>query len=115
MGRCGGVTPSGGRACFDAAAAATTRVLQNTPWRHRVRATIHVIWRAAIDGLVSHGADRAGESTFVLFYDWVAITGLSRAVPVGALARPYQAAYGPTAREDFAEWSDLGHKVIDRA
>jgi hypothetical protein len=81
------------------------------------QATIHVIWRAAIDGLVCYGPDRDGESTFVLLDDWVATESLMspREDPVGELARRYQAAYGPAEPEDFAAWSGLGRTVIDRA
>jgi hypothetical protein len=81
------------------------------------QATIHLIWRAAIDGLVCYGPDRAGESTFVLLDDWVADGSSTSPVadPVGELARRFQAAYGPAAPEDFAAWSGLGRTAIDRA
>jgi hypothetical protein len=77
------------------------------------QATIHVIWRAAMDGLVCYGPDRNGESTFVLLDDW-AVSGVSPADPVGELARRYQAAYGPATRDDFAAWSGLSRRAIDR-
>jgi hypothetical protein len=80
------------------------------------QATIHVIWRAAVDGLVCYGPERAGdgESTFVLLDDWVPVCP-APPDPVGLLARRYQAAYGPASAEDFAAWSGLGRRVIDRA
>jgi hypothetical protein len=80
------------------------------------QATIHVIWRAAIDGLVCCGPDRAsgGEPTFVLLDDWVARDS-PPADPVGELVRRYRVAYGPATVEDFMAWSGLGRRLVDRA
>lgn len=78
------------------------------------QATIHVIWRAAIDGLVCYGPDRDGESTFVLLDEWVAAAA-SPSDPLGELAERYQGAYGPASQEDFAAWSGLGRGAIERA
>jgi hypothetical protein len=82
----------------------------------RGQATIHVIWRAAIDGQVCCGPDQAGdgESTFVLLEDWAPV-GFAPSDPVDALARRYRAAYGPATVEDFAAWSGLGRGLIGRA
>src|SRR5262249_51977083 len=78
------------------------------------QATIHVIWRAAVDGLVCYGPDPAGEATFVLLEDWVAPAS-APAELLGDLVRRYQAAYGPADVEDFMAWSGLGRRLVDRA
>jgi hypothetical protein len=80
------------------------------------QATIHVIWRAAIDGRLCFGPDRDGEETFVALQDWV--PSQSRNSPGdGALklARRYLAAYGPATREDFATWAGLSGAEVRRA
>jgi hypothetical protein len=78
------------------------------------QATIHVIWRAAIAGLVCCGPDRADESTFVLLDDWVQ-GGSTANDPVAELVKRYRVAYGPATREDFAAWSGLARRSIDQA
>ena len=78
------------------------------------QATIHVIWRAAIAGFVCCGPDRGSESTFVLLDEWVGQT-CRPADPLGELVMRYRAAYGPAAQKDFAAWSGLPRKAIDRA
>ncbi len=78
------------------------------------QATIHVIWRAAIDGVVCYGPDRAGESTFVLLEDW-APAGSLPTDAMGELVRRYQTAYGPATIEDCLAWSGLGRRGVERA
>ena len=79
------------------------------------QATIHVIWRAAIDGLVCYGPDHNGDETFVALDAWVPVQKRTRpSDPVLELARRYLAAYGPSTQEDFSAWSGLpGRDVSD--
>jgi hypothetical protein len=72
------------------------------------QAIIHLICRAALEGVVCYGPDRAGKPTFVLLEDWI-VTGspLSAEEATTALARRYVAAYGPAGPGDMAAWSGL--------
>jgi hypothetical protein len=80
------------------------------------QATIHIIWRAAIDGLVCYGPDRDGAETFVSLESWIHSAACNRpAEPVSELLRRYLAAYGPATRDDFGAWSGLPRSAIDRA
>jgi hypothetical protein len=80
------------------------------------QATIHVIWRAAIDGLVCYGPDRDGVETFVSLDRWIQPGACRKpAHPALELAQRYLAAYGPASREDFLAWSGLPRSVVDRA
>jgi hypothetical protein len=81
------------------------------------QATIHLIWRAAIDGLVCYGPDQLGQETFVALDDWVAAT-LQRTTPTDPaleLARRYLDAYGPASGADFGTWSGLPKRDAQRA
>ena len=80
----------------------------------RGQATIHVIWRAGIDGLVCYGPDRDGDETFVLLDDWIKQPPTPPEKPVVELVRRYLAAYGPAAREDFLGWSGLSRTTVDQ-
>jgi hypothetical protein len=73
------------------------------------QATIHLIGRAALEGIVCIGPDRGAKPTYVLVQDWI---GQDRAPSPGAaqaeLARRYLEAYGPARPGDLATWSGLG-------
>lgn len=72
------------------------------------QATFHVLWRAALDGLVCYGPDRNGEGSFVLLDDWVApAPRRDRDAALAELARRFLQAYGPARSEDLAVWSGL--------
>jgi hypothetical protein len=73
------------------------------------QATIHLIRRAALEGIVCIGPDQGAKPTYVLVQDWL---GQGRAPAPDAaraeLARRYLAAYGPAGPGDLAAWSGLG-------
>jgi Winged helix DNA-binding domain len=72
------------------------------------QATVHVIWRAALDGLVCYGPDRNGDASFVLLDDWVPPAAKrDRDASLAELARRHLQAYGPAKPEDLAGWSGL--------
>jgi hypothetical protein len=72
------------------------------------QATIHVLWRAALDGLVCYGPSLCNVETFVLLDDWVKpAPHRDRDAALADLAHRYLRAYGPARPEDFAAWSGL--------
>jgi hypothetical protein len=80
------------------------------PWQGQ--ATIHVVWRAAVDGLVCCGPPQRGQPTFVLLDDWLAPTPPAamvrdRDAMLAELARRFLRAYGPARPDDLAVWSGL--------
>jgi Winged helix DNA-binding domain len=80
------------------------------------QATVHVIWRAALDGLVCYGPDRHGEAAFVRLDDWVPpAPGRDRDDSLAELARRYLQAYGPATPQDLAVWSGLSLTESRRA
>ena len=72
------------------------------------QAIVHLIARAALEGVLCLGPDRDGKPTYVLFDDWVARGEVSaRESALAELARRYFTAYGPADLDDFATWSGL--------
>ncbi|HET7090709.1 MAG TPA: winged helix DNA-binding domain-containing protein [Anaerolineae bacterium] len=72
------------------------------------QATIHLIYLAALQGIVCQGPDRGRQPTHILLKDWI---DLEPALPANAaraeLARRYLLAYGPAGPDDLAHWSGL--------
>ncbi len=68
----------------------------------------HLLYRAALEGVICLGPDRGTEPTYVLLSDWVQ---QGQALPQEAayteLVRRYLGAYGPATPEDMAAWSGL--------
>jgi len=68
----------------------------------------HLLARAALEGVLCHGPDRAGKPTFVLMSDWASLPApVERETALAELARRYLAAYGPAGPRDLAAWSGL--------
>lgn len=74
------------------------------------QAAPHLIFRAALEGIVCLGPDRGAKPTYVLIDDWIdrgRALSLPRDAACAELARRYLAAYGPAEPDDLAAWSGL--------
>jgi Winged helix DNA-binding domain len=73
------------------------------------QAFAHLLFRAAIDGLIVRGPVVAREQSFVLGRDWLgpAPRRLDRDAALGELARRYLRGHGPAADADLARWAGV--------
>ncbi len=72
------------------------------------QATVHLIYHAALEGLLCTGPDRDKKPTYVLTETWLAeLKPLPRQEAVVKLALRYLAGYGPAGPADFSSWSGL--------
>jgi hypothetical protein len=72
------------------------------------QAAYHPMRRAALEGAICFGPERAGEPTYVLLEDWVHTGGgMAGNAARAELVRRYLAAYGPAGPKDLAAWSGL--------
>ncbi|GAC1370958.1 MAG: winged helix DNA-binding domain-containing protein [Ktedonobacteraceae bacterium] len=71
----------------------------------------HLLSRAALEGVICFGPDRAGEQTYVLLSDWIgqehARLSFSEIAAHAELTHRYLGAYGPATPHDQATWSGL--------
>jgi DNA glycosylase AlkZ-like len=68
----------------------------------------HLLYRAALEGVICMGPDRGTEPTYVLISDWVQQGHvLSQEAAYAELARRYLGTYGPATPGDMAAWSGL--------
>jgi hypothetical protein len=77
----------------------------------------HLLYRAALEGIICLGPDRGARPAWVLLEDWLG-RPLKPAAPEKALAElaaRYLAAYAPAAPEDLAAWSGLPAAVVRAA
>lgn len=80
------------------------------------QATIHLICRAALEGVLCLGPERGAKSTYVLLSDWVNLgPALAPEKAYEQLALRYLSAYGPATPEDMATWSGLPMNQIRAA
>lgn len=72
------------------------------------QAPIHLLYRAALEGILCRGADRGKEVTFMPFADWIgSAQPLPHEAALGRLAVRYLAAFAPAGPDDLASWSGL--------
>jgi hypothetical protein len=72
------------------------------------QAGIHLLLRAALEGVICYGPDADGAETFALLDDWLRDVPQTRpADPLAALARRYLSAYAPASPADFAYWAGI--------
>ncbi|HEV8636804.1 MAG TPA: winged helix DNA-binding domain-containing protein [Chloroflexota bacterium] len=75
---------------------------------HEGQATVHLLFRAALEGHLCHGPRRDGEPTFVPLEGWLPPMPEGPPDPLAVLARRYRASHAPGTAADFAYWSGLG-------
>ncbi len=72
------------------------------------QAPVHLIFRAAMEGILCEGASLGSKPTYISFADWAGSPQpLPREIALAELTRRYLAAYGPAGPDDFARWSGL--------
>jgi hypothetical protein len=72
---------------------------------------IHIIGRAALEGLICHATRRGKQFTFALLDEWLpASKTLNRDETLAELANRYFASHGPATLQDFQWWSGLAMK-----
>jgi hypothetical protein len=68
----------------------------------------HILWRAALKGLICFGPQKGKEQTFALLNQYVPEgKNIQRGEALSQLARRYFSSRGPALLEDFAWWSGL--------
>ena len=84
------------------------RLLQENDLPAEGQAPFHLLYRAALEGILCHGAHREDEATYVLLAEWLGRPQpLPRQEAVTRLVLRYLQAYGPATPEDMARWSGL--------
>ncbi len=75
------------------------------------QALIHVLFRAAIEGVTVRGPMIGTRHAYVLVRDWLPAPGraatVARDVALAELARRYLAGHGPAGERDLARWAGL--------
>jgi hypothetical protein len=73
------------------------------------QALVHVLFLAALRGLIVRGPMAGGEQAFVLTREWLGAPPppVSREVALAELARRYLAGHGPASDRDLAKWAGL--------
>jgi hypothetical protein len=80
------------------------------------QARIHLIYQAAMRGIVCQGPDRDGEPAYLLTADWIGKTdSLPREQALAQLALRYITAYAPADPQGFASWSGLRLRAARQA
>jgi hypothetical protein len=71
----------------------------------------HLLWDAAVHGLICSGAPRGKEQTFALIDEWIPKTKpKSREEAIAELARRYFQSRAPATLKDFAWWAGLSQR-----
>src|SRR4051794_21102377 len=72
------------------------------------QALIHVLFRAALDGLIVRGPMRGAQHAYVLVEEWLPKPPrLDRDRALGELGRRYLAGHGPADDRDLAKWAGI--------
>jgi hypothetical protein len=72
------------------------------------QAPVHLLYRAALEGLLCAGPNRGKEPTYVLWESWLGeLQPRTPEEALSELARRYLQAYAPAGPEDLASWSGL--------
>jgi DNA glycosylase AlkZ-like len=72
------------------------------------QAPVHLLYRAALEGLLCAGPNRGKEPTYVLWKSWLGeLQHRPFEEALSELARRYLQAYAPAGPEDLASWSGL--------
>jgi hypothetical protein len=84
------------------------QMLEGNDLPHQGQAPVHLLFRAAMEGMICIGPERGKTQTFVSFTDWL---GPPEYIPLSEalakLAQRYLQAYAPASVEDLAYWSGL--------
>lgn len=84
---------------------------EGLPVERGSRAIVHLVRRAALEGVLCVGPDRDGEEAYVALPEWVRIDGGARGpggdASLAEIGRRYLTAYGPAGPHDLAAWSGL--------
>lgn len=80
------------------------------------QAPVHVVRRACLVGVACEAAERDGEETYALLYDWVSLDDPpDREDALAELARRYVAAHEPATVDDLYRWSGLYKRDVRSA
>jgi hypothetical protein len=72
------------------------------------QAGIHLLLRAALEGVIVYGPNTGGPETFALLDDWLHdVPQTQPGDPLAALAHRYLSAYAPASPADFAYWAGI--------
>jgi hypothetical protein len=83
-------------------------LLQANHLPHQGQAPVHLIFRAAMEGLLCYGPSRLNKATYVLFEAWAGkLRPHPRDEALAGLARRYLAAYAPAGAPDLASWAGI--------
>jgi hypothetical protein len=75
---------------------------------HEGQAPVHLLYRAALEGMLCAGPNRGKEPTYVLWEGWLGKPQpRPRQTALADLARRYLQAYAPAGPRDLASWSGL--------
>ena len=84
------------------------RLLRKNGLPFEGQAPVHLLYQAALAGVLCIGPDQEKTSTYVLFESWLGQPQpLPRPAALAKIARRYLEAYGPAGPEDMARWSGL--------
>jgi hypothetical protein len=85
-----------------------THLLETAGLPYQGQATFHLIYRAALEGILCAGPERGKQAAYTLFEHWAGkLESLPRPEALSRLAWRYLSAYGPARPEDFANWAGL--------